>query len=183
MNYYNYFHWYFFWSLYWVTASKRTITSTDLMCISQFKISGAKASLRFTFRKGLALNPFCFHLNFFSQVGWHRYYRAFSCDVMPSSNMAASITTEINIHLCKHLSILLCVTVSPWTSLGFVVQAVHDDRVRAWCMWLPWISRSVCAIQYGHVGGQRDVSENALFWEYLALVKGSVTTQLWKQKW
>ena len=39
---------------------------------------------------------------------------------------------------------LLCVTVSPWTST-FMVQA-HDDRVRTWCMWLPWISRSVCAI-------------------------------------
>ena len=66
--------------------------------------------------------------------------RAFSCDVMLSSNMAASIATEINIHLCKHL--LLCITVSPWTS-PFVVQA-HDDYVRA---WLPWISRSVCTIQ------------------------------------
>ena len=28
----------------------------------------------------------------------------------------------------------------------FVVQA-HDYRVRAWCVWLPWISRSVCAIR------------------------------------
>ena len=35
--------------------------------------------------------------------------------------------------------------VSPWTS-PFVVQA-HDDRGRAWCAWLPWISRSVCAIR------------------------------------
>ena len=40
---------------------------------------------------------------------------------------------------------LLCVTVSPRTS-PFVVQA-HDDRVRAWCAWLPWIFRSVCAIR------------------------------------
>ena len=32
----------------------------------------------------------------------------------------------------------------------------------AWCAWLPWISRSVCAIQC-HVGVQHDVSENALF--------------------
>ena len=40
---------------------------------------------------------------------------------------------------------LLCITVSPWTS-PFVVQA-HDDRVRTWCAWLPWISRSVCAIR------------------------------------
>ena len=45
--------------------------------------------------------------------------------------------------------------VSPWTP-PFVVQA-HDDRIRAWCAWLPWISRSVCAIRR-HVGGQRDVS-------------------------
>ena len=61
---------------------------------------------------------------------------------MLSSNMAASIATEINIYLCKHLFALLCVTVSPWTS-PFVVQ-VHDDRVGA---WLPWISRSVCTIR------------------------------------
>ena len=57
--------------------------------------------------------------------------RAFSCDVMLSSNMAASIATAINIHLCKHLFTLLCVMVSPRTS-PFVVQA-HDDRVCAWC--------------------------------------------------
>ena len=31
------------------------------------------------------------------------YYRAFSHDVMLSSNMAASIETAINIHICKHL--------------------------------------------------------------------------------
>ena len=48
---------------------------------------------------------------------------------MLSSNMAASIATEINIHLCKHLFTLLCVTVCPWTS-PFVVQA-HGDRVTA----------------------------------------------------
>ena len=59
--------------------------------------------------------------------------------------MAASIATEINIHLCKHLFTLLCVTVSPYTS-PFVVQA-HDYRMRTWCMWLPWISRSVRAIR------------------------------------
>ena len=35
--------------------------------------------------------------------------------------------------------------VSPWTS-PFAVQA-HDDSVHAWCAWLPWISRSVCAIR------------------------------------
>ena len=40
-------------------------------------------------------------------------YRAFSCDVMLSSNMAASIATVINIHLSKHLFTLLYVTVSP----------------------------------------------------------------------
>ena len=28
----------------------------------------------------------------------------------------------------------------------------------AWCVWLPWISRSVCAIQR-HVGGQHDISK------------------------
>ena len=70
----------------------------------------------------------------------------FSHDVMLSSNMAASIATEVNIHLCKHLFALLRVTLSPWTPL-FVDQA-HDDHVRAWCAWLPWISRSVCAIQW-----------------------------------
>ena len=63
---------------------------------------------------------------------------------MLSSNMAASIAMEINIHLCKCLFTLLCVTVSPWTS-PFVVQA-HDDYIHAWCAWLPWISRSVCVI-------------------------------------
>ena len=71
--------------------------------------------------------------------------RAFSCDVMLSSNMATSIATEINIHLSMHLFTLLCVMVSPWT-FPFVVQA-HDDRLHAWCTWLPWISRSVCAIR------------------------------------
>ena len=64
---------------------------------------------------------------------------------MLSSNMAASIATTINIHLCMPLFTLLRVTVSPWTS-PFVIQA-RDDRVRAWCMWWPWISRSVCAIR------------------------------------
>ena len=64
---------------------------------------------------------------------------------MLSSNMAVSIATTINIHLCKHLLTLLCVMVSPWTT-PFVIQA-HDDRVRVWCMWLPWISRSVCTIR------------------------------------
>ena len=59
--------------------------------------------------------------------------------------MAASIATEINIHSCKHLFTLLCLTVSPWTS-PFVVK-VHDDRVSTWCVWLPWISRSVCTIR------------------------------------
>ena len=72
--------------------------------------------------------------------------RAFSCDIMLPSIMAASIATEINIHSCKHLFALLCITVfSPWAS-AFVVQ-VHDDRMRTWCVWLPWISRSVCAIR------------------------------------
>ena len=33
-------------------------------------------------------------------------YRAFSCDVMLSSNMVASIATAINIHLWKHLYII-----------------------------------------------------------------------------
>ena len=70
--------------------------------------------------------------------------RAFSCEVMLSSNMATSIATEINIHLSKHLFTLMCVMVSPWT-FPFVVQA-HYDRLHAWCTWLPWISRSVCAI-------------------------------------
>ena len=70
-------------------------------------------------------------------------YIAFSHDM--SSYMAASIAMEINICSRKHLFILLCVTVSSWTS-PFVVQA-HDDRVHTWCTWLPWISRSVCAIQ------------------------------------
>ena len=69
-------------------------------------------------------------------------YRAFSCDVMLSSNMAASLATAINIHLWKYLFTLLWVIVSPWTP-PFVV---HDERVRTKCAWLPWISRSVCAI-------------------------------------
>ena len=70
--------------------------------------------------------------------------RAFSRDVMLSSNVATYIAMKINIHLCKHLFTLLCVTVSPWIS-PLVVEA-HGDRVRAWCAWLPWISRSVCVI-------------------------------------
>ena len=97
-----------------------------------------------------------------SQMGF--VYRAFSCDVMLSSNMAASIATAINIHLCKHLFTLLCVTVSPWIS-PFVVQ-VHDDRVCAWCAWLPWIIRSYPGQSEqsdGHGGGQHDVSKNALY--------------------
>ena len=65
---------------------------------------------------------------------------------MLSSNMAASIAMAIIIHLCKHLFTLLCVTVSQWTS-PFVVQ-VHDDRLRGWCTWLSWISRSVCTIRW-----------------------------------
>ena len=85
-----------------------------------------------------------------------------------SSNMAASIATEIKIHLCKHLLTLLCQTVSPWTS-PFVVQALYD-YVCAWCVWLPRISRWVCAI-WRHVGGQHDVSENALL-QYNFLKKG-----------
>ena len=40
-------------------------------------------------------------------------------------------------------NIIVCL--SPCTS-PFVVQA-HDDCVRTWCAWLPWISRSVCAIR------------------------------------
>ena len=42
---------------------------------------------------------------------------------------------------------LMCIkiTESPWTS-PFLFQA-HDDRMLAWCVWLPWISRSVCAIR------------------------------------
>ena len=90
--------------------------------------------------------------------------RAFSRDVMLSTNRAASIATTINIHLCKHLFTLLSATVSPWTS-PFVVQA-HDDRLRARCTWLPWIST---AQTNGHVGGQHDVSENALFYGSLPL--------------
>ena len=92
------------------------------------------------------------------------YYRAFPCDIMLSA---------INIHLCKHLFTLLCVTVSPWTSF-FVVQA-HDDRVRAWCVWLPWISRSVCAIRR-HVGGQYDISENTL---YMRIVQWASKESYW----
>ena len=83
----------------------------------------------------------CEHVNEIAM----KAYRAFSHDVMLSSNMAASIAMAINIHLCKHLFTLLCVTVSPWTS-PFLVQ-VHDDHVRTWCAWLPWISRSVRAIR------------------------------------
>ena len=37
--------------------------------------------------------------------------RAFSRDVMLTSNMAASLATEINIHLCKHLFTLYAVKV------------------------------------------------------------------------
>ena len=75
-----------------------------------------------------------------------RYHcRAFSRDVMPSSKMAASIPTAINIHLCKHLSALLCVMVSPWLLHSLLKRMM--SAVRAWCAWLPWISRSVCAIR------------------------------------
>ena len=57
-------------------------------------------------------------------------YRAFSHDVMLSSNMAASIAWTINIDLCKNLFTLLSIMVSPRTSpFRFVVQA-HDDHVR-----------------------------------------------------
>ena len=88
------------------------------------------------------------------------FYRAFSCDVMLSSNMVTSIATEINIRSCKHLFTLLCTTVSPWTS-PFVVQA--QDRVHTWymCDCPGYPGQSVQSD--GHVGGQHDVSENGLY--------------------
>ena len=67
---------------------------------------------------------------------------------MLSSNMAASIAMEINIHLCKHLFTLLCVMVSP-----FMVQA-HGARD---CPRYPGQSTQ----SDSYVGGH-DVSENAL---------------------
>ena len=45
---------------------------------------------------------------------------------------------------CMHLLTLLWVTISPWT-VPFMFQA---HLVHAWCVWLPWISRSVCAIRW-----------------------------------
>ena len=59
---------------------------------------------------------------------------------MLSSNIATAMPI-ILYKVCKLLFTLLCATVSPWTS-PFVVQAYDETRVRAWCAWLPWISRS-----------------------------------------
>ena len=56
---------------------------------------------------------------------------------MLSSNMAASVATEINIHLCKHLFYIIVRNGFSMNS-PFVVQA-HDDCVRGLCALLPWI--------------------------------------------
>ena len=75
--------------------------------------------------------------------------------------MTASIATEINIHLCKHLFTSLCVTVSPWTYLyswfkRMMIVCVHGARD---CPGYPGQS----AQPDPHVGGQHDVSENVLY--------------------
>ena len=62
---------------------------------------------------------------------------------MLSSNVAASIATGIDIHLCQHLFTLLCLMVSPWTSPFVVELEAHDDLVRTWCASLPWIYRDI----------------------------------------
>ena len=55
----------------------------------------------------------------------------FSCDVMLSSNMAASIATEINIHLCLSISrALMCITVSLWTFGGSSARCSRTHIVR-----------------------------------------------------
>ena len=71
---------------------------------------------------------------------------------MLSSNMAASIATEINIHLCKHLFTLLCITVSPFMVQRMMIVYAHGARG---CPGYPGQS----AQSDGHVGGQHDVSE------------------------
>ena len=72
--------------------------------------------------------------------------------------MAAAITTEININLYKHLFTLLCLTVSPQTSwiMRMMIACAHGACD---CPGYPGQS----AQSDGHVGGQHDISENALF--------------------
>ena len=80
---------------------------------------------------------------------------------MLSSNMAASIATEINIHLCKHI---------------FKYIIVHNSLSHE--LLHLWFKRMMIAYVHGacdcpgypgqsvqsdsHVGGQHDVSENTL---------------------
>ena len=49
-----------------------------------------------------------------------------------------------NQFLFKHLYIIVRKII--FIDFSFVVEA-HDDCMHAWCVWLPWISRSVCAIK------------------------------------
>ena len=87
-------------------------------------------------------------------------YRAFSCDVMRSSNMAASIATAINIHLCKHYSAqwFLHGLFHSWFKRMMIV-CTHGARD---CPGYP--GQSVQSD--GHVGGQHNVSENALYFSF-----------------
>ena len=61
-------------------------------------------------------------------------YRAFSCDVMLSSNMVASIARTINIHLCKHLLTLLCVMVLHEPFLAYKDKVVRTTSVMKVCI-------------------------------------------------
>ena len=73
------------------------------------------------------------------------------------SNMAAFIAMEINIHLCKHLFIYIIVrkVLHSWFKRMMIVCA-HGA-----CDCPGYPGQSVQSD--GHVGGQHDVSENALY--------------------
>ena len=65
---------------------------------------------------------------------------------MLSSNMAASIATEIHTYFMQaSFYIILCNVLL----LHELLHSSHNnDRCRACCLWLPWISRPVCTIRW-----------------------------------
>ena len=74
-------------------------------------------------------------------------YKAFSRDIILSSNMAASIAIEINIHFNMQASFYIIVHNSFSMNFSIRGSSAWWSRACTWCVWLPWISRSVCAIR------------------------------------
>ena len=73
-------------------------------------------------------------------------YRAVSCDVMLSSNMAASMLKGNAIFMVCIASFDIMVSNSISMSFSIRGSSIHDDCMRAWCAWVPWISRSALRI-------------------------------------